>query len=169
MKKLLIATAVMFLAGATLVRADRRLTPSGELNALATADYGGVDYSTFTMNAQASGTGIGYGSATVQGLNGVPQNLSQANGINGVFYGINYSSGATSDFVDVWDSTSSDNTKLRTADWRIYSVAASSGGVGAFSSGFSGFPKPVRFNKGLIYRPSRADFNSLNLFFYIFQ
>ena len=154
MKKLLLATAVMFCIGVSLVQADRRLTPTGEVNSLATADYGGVDFSTYTTNLLVSGAGVGYGTATIANT-------------SGVFYGILYSSGSTFDFTDVFDSTSSDNAKNQpNSGWRIYNVAQSTGGVGAYAAGFSGLVKPVRFNKGLIYRPSRADFNSLNILYY---
>lgn len=167
MKKFLMATAVMFCVG-VLVHADRRLVPNAETGALATADYGGVDYSTYTMNFLVSGLGVGYGTATFNGANGVPFNTfgTLFPSVGGVFYGAFFSTGSTFDFVDVWDSTSADITKNKTADWRLYNVAASSGGWGAFSVGFSGLPKPARFSKGLIYRPSRADFNSFGLYFY---
>ena len=170
MKKLLLATAVMFCVGVSVVRADRRLTPTAEgANALATADYGGVDYSTFVINGLVSGTGVHYGSATVPGLNGVPANANQTNGIGGVFYGIQYSTGFTTDFTDVFDSTSADIASRTFPITRVYNVGASTGGPGAMSAGFSGPTKPIRFSKGLIYKPSRADFNSLNVLFYVFQ
>lgn len=168
MKKLLLATAVMFCVGVSLVRADRRLVPSGEANSLATADYGGVDYTTYTINGLVSGTGVGYGTATFIGANGnpLPTGTNPSSGVGGVFYGVQYSTGSTSDFVDVWDSTSADMTKISAQNFRIYNVGTSTGGVGAYAAGFSGPFKPIRFAKGLIYRPSRADFNSLQLLFY---
>lgn len=170
MKKLLLATAVMFCVSVGIVRADRRLVPTAESpNALATADYGGVDYSTYSINFLVSGTGVHYGTATSPGFNGVPSNANLTSGIAGVFYGIQYGSGTTADFTDVYDSTSSDVGKNTFPIARVYNVAASSGGIGAFASGFSGPAKPIRFSKGLIYKPSRADFNSLNVLFYIFQ
>ncbi len=170
MKKLLLATAVMFCVGVGVVRADRRLIPTAESpNALATADYGGVDYSTYTINFLVSGTGIHYGTATASNYNGVPANANLSNSIQGVFYGIQYGSGTTADFTDVYDSTSSDMGKNTAPMTRVFNVFASTGGIGAFASGFSGPAKPMRFNKGLIYKPSRADFTSFNLLFYVFQ
>lgn len=170
MKKYLLATAVMFCIGASLVRADRRLTPTSEANALITADYGGVDYSTYTISFLISGTGVHYGTATFPGLTGVPTptGTNPANGVGGVFYGVLFPTGTNVDFVDVWDSTSADITKTLSvgSQIRLYNVNTSSGGPGAFAGGFSGPIKPIRFNKGLIYRPSRADFPTLNLLFY---
>lgn len=156
MKKLLIATAVMFCVGASLVRADKKLIPTGENNALATADYGGVIITTFTPNLLISGAGVGFGTATIGGNSGV----------GGVWYGAYFSSGTTFDFVDIWDSTSADNAKNRDTFVRVYNISLSTGGAGAYASGFSGPPKPIQYNKGLIYRPSRADFNSLNIMYY---
>ncbi len=170
MKKLLLATAVLFCVGVGMVHADRRLVPTGESpNVLATADYGGVDYSTYSISFLVSGTGVNYGTATVPGFNGVPSNSVQSSGIGGVFYGIQYSTGFNTDFTDVYDSTSADIASRTFPITRIYNVGASTGGPGAMSAGFSGPIKPMRFSKGLIYRPSRADFNSLNVLFYIFQ
>lgn len=155
MKKLLLATAVMFCVGGAVLRAEKVLTPTGELTSLATADYGGVFASTYSINFLVSGAGIGYGTASLANT-------------SGVFYGALFSSGTGLDFVDVWDSTSADNTKITsTPNFRMYNVNAATGGAGGFAAGLSGTGRPIRFTRGLIYRPSRADFNSLNIIYYI--
>mgnify|MGYP001617171586 CR=1 FL=1 len=157
MKKLLMATAVMFLVGAVL-RADTRLTPRGEANALATADYGGYDSFYATAGFLVSGAGVNYGTATL--------NATSTGPASGVWLGVIWSSGTTADFLDVFDSTSADIAARTSIGTRLYNVGSSTGGTGAYAAGFSGPPKPKRFNKGLIIRPSRADLNVIELLYY---
>lgn len=165
----MIATAVMFCAGVFYANAETLSVPTGSQDSLATADYAGVLYSTYTISSLISGTGVHYATITAPGLLGVPLGKSQSKGISGVFYGIQFPTGTTVDFVDVYDSTSSDVGRNTYAMTRVYNVGASTGGPGAFSGGFSGPAKPMRFFQGLIIRPSRADFPTLNTLFYVFQ
>lgn len=157
--KALVAAVVLLCVG--VANADFRQ------RALATADYGGVEMSTYTINSLVSGTGVGYSTITLPGNVGVPLQENLEGGVQGVFYGILFSTGTNVDFVDVFDSTSADAGKDRGALCRLYNVNASSGGPGSFAGGYSGLVQPARFNKGLIIRPSRADFNSLNVLFYV--
>lgn len=168
MKKYLL-TAFVMLSMSAIVKAEILGTPRGGPQALATADYGGYHLSTYTISSLISGTGVGYSTVTIPGLVGVPLNEVQSNGMQGVFAGIQYGTGTTSDFTDVYDSTSSDAGKNSAPMTRIYNVGSSTGGAGAFAAGFSGPDKPIRFGKGLILRPSRADFNSFGALFYVFQ
>lgn len=169
MKKFLLTAAVMLAAGVSIAFSETLSVPTGHEDSLATADYGGVFWSTYTANFLVSGTGVHYATVTAPGLFGVPLTKNQTNGIPGVFYGFQFSTGTNADFADVYDSTSSDVGKNTFPMARIYNVGSSTGGTGAWASGFSGPSKPLRFYKGLIYRPSRADLNSLSALFYVFQ
>jgi len=168
-KKFKTLVAAVFLLCVGVANADMRGLPRGDQNTLATADYGGVDISTWTISFLVSGTGVGYSTVTLPGNVGVPLEKSLSGGMSGSFYGIIFGSGTTSDFCDVFDSTSADSGKNTGPMVRLYNVNASSGGPGAYASGFSGTPKPMRFNKGLILRPSRSDFHTLGALFYVFQ
>jgi hypothetical protein len=149
MRKLLLTAAVLFTVTA-VARSEQR-------------SY--VFSSTWTMNSLVSGGGVGYSTITLPGNVGVSLGNELDAGIPGVFTGIQFSTGTTADFVDVWDSTSADAGRTSSAFVRVYNVATSSGGVGAYSAGFSGPKEPMRFSKGLIIRPSRADFNFLGVLF----
>ena len=168
MKNVLL-TAFVMLTMSAFAKAELLNIPRGGPQALATADYGGFHYSTWTINTLASAASTHYSTVTTPGNNGVPAAANQTNGISGVFLGMQYSSGTTADFTDVYDSTSADAGIQRGPIARVYNVGSSTGGVGAFASGFSGPIKPIRFSRGLIFRPSRADFNSLNALFYTFE
>lgn len=157
MKKALLATAVlMFMAIVASADGPYRGVPRGGPQSLATADYGGVSYAT-----QAFGTAAG-----------VVLHATACVTCRGVFYGIVFSSGSASayDFVDVFDSTSSDRANLEGSFVRLYnmngSTATGLGANGASASGFSGPPKPIHFDKGLIFRASVATYNKLTALFY---
>lgn len=168
MKKLIL-TAFVMLSMSAFVQSEQLATPRGGPQALNTADYGGYFASTYTISSLISGTGAHFSTVTIPGMNGVPLDANTTNGMSGVFAGFQFSTATTVDFCDVYDSTSSDMGVRAGALMRVYAVGASSGGPGAFSSGFSGPVKPIRFSKGLIFRPSRPDLNSINALFYVFQ
>lgn len=151
MKKYILTAAVMLsMSAIALASGELRATPRGEPQALATADYGGVSIATQVWNTGAAGTG--FSTATIG---------------SGVWYGMIFSTGTNSDFVDVYDSTSSDRAQIEGAITRLYNVNASTGGQGAYpTAGFSGPPKPIRFGKGIIYRPSRGDINRIDTLYY---
>ena len=151
MKKLLL-TALVMLSGLAIVRAGGPLynSPRGDNQALATADYGGYNVSTAAFSAA-------YTTACIP--------------CNGVFGGVVFSSGnlASYDWVDVFDSstTLSANATL-TPMVRLYNVNGSTlsanngASTVASASGWSGTPKPLRFNKGLIFKASVAVYNIID-------
>lgn len=163
--KVLLATAVM-LGVWTLAKAgDGPLvgTPRGGPQALYTADYGGVWYSTFAFGV--SGTGVNFSTVVI------PTNLDRKTTVTGVFYGVIFSSGLAGsyDFVDVFDSTSSDRATREGAIMRLYNVAGSTNtsfANASAASGFSGPPKPVRFFKGLLIKASVSTYNSITSLYY---
>ena len=151
MKKYLLTASIM-LATAMVYAGPLRDTPVGPAGALATADYGGVLYSTNAFGPVVVNTGVNSTTACITAANFA---------CHGVFYGVIFSTGDTSNFVDVFDSTSTDAGVRQGAIVRLFNVNASTGGVGAFAAGFSGVPKPIRFSEGLIVRPNVATLNSV--------
>lgn len=164
--KVFLTTAVM-LAACGLAYSDGGMflnIPRGGPQALATADYGGTMYSTNCVFPN-SAAGVNFSTAVIPGLN------DRSNSVRGVFYGVMFSSGSAGsyDFVDVFDSSSSDRAKVDGAIVRLYNTNGSSttwtSAVAGAASGFSGPPKPIRFNKGLIIRASVATYNLITVLF----
>lgn len=152
MKKYLIA-AVLLLGGAWIIRAEQAETPTGPIQALASADYGGYYSTTSLFNTQIS---------TI---------VSNPNGQQGVFAGVIFSSGncGSIDFVDIFDSTSPPvNAAQRNEAYltRQYNVNNSTGLTPIGCSGFSGPPRPIKFRRGLFAQPGQATYNGLTILFY---
>ena len=158
MKKYLLIAALVML-GTSVSHAEQRDTPTGPLQALATADYGGVMYATAAFGP-LSGTGVAVTTVVPSG--------------QGVFYGVLFSTGpgSTPAFVDVFDSTFSptqfsDESGMRMA--RLYNLRDSTAALaGEFltTSGFTGPPWPIQFKRGLLFRPSVATFNCITVLYY---
>lgn len=160
MKKLVLVAAVM-LCGWTLAKAEMRDVPRGPSQALATADYGGVNYSTITFPFSAAG--INFSTVAIPTITGTT--------VRGVFVGLMFSSGSAGayDFADVFDSTSADQCTSANTMIRLYNTNGSSttwtSNVAGAASGFSGPPKPIRFRKGLMVRLSNAAYNLVTVLF----
>lgn len=161
--KVLLATAGMLAAWSLVHAGDGPLvgTPRGGPQALASADYGGVFYSTNCAFGPVSGAGVGYSTVTI------PQVGDRTNTVRGVFYGVVFT---TSDpqafnYVDVYDSTSSNRARDEGAIMRLYNNYNTLGST-SVASGFSGPPKPIRFNKGLILRAGQSNLNMVTALFY---
>ena len=85
MKKCILVAAVMCLMFGKAEAGDKRNTPYGPSQALASADYGGVDVSTLSLSASLKLAFIG----------------------EGVFHGVNMTTPtALNEYVDVFDSSS---------------------------------------------------------------
>ena len=150
MKKLLL-TALMLLSGLAVVNAGGPLynSPRGDNQALATADYGGYNVSTAAFS-------LNFTTACIP--------------CSGVFGGIVWSSGnlASYDFVDVYDASTTYNANTAGALVRLYNVAGSTAnnnnGASALTaaSGWNGTPKPLRFNRGLIFKPNVSTYNLID-------
>lgn len=155
-KQYLLATAVMLFAWG--LKAEMRQTPRGEPQALASADYGGVMYSTDAFGLAGTGLVVNYATACIP--------------CGGVFYGAIFSSGTAGnyDFLDVWDASTAYNASLISPFARLYNVAGSTvTGIpngAAAASGFVGPPKPIMFGKGLITRCNTAAYNMITTLFY---
>lgn len=167
MKMKVLLTAAIMLAALSLASAgDGPLvgTLRGGPQALATADYGGVYYSTSAF--PFSGTGVNFSTVVIPVVG-----LDKANAVRGVFYGVMFSSGSAGsyDFVDVYDSTSSDRAVREGAVMRLYNINGSTNTTNASiaaASGFSGPPKPIRFTKGLIIRANTPNYNIITSLYY---
>ena len=153
-KKLLLTAFVMLTARMVLHGAgDYRETPRGNAQALATADYGGVDVATAAFSSNFSTAAID---------------------AQGVFYGVCWSSGALSafDFVDVFDAsntvTANANSQLMI---RVYNTSLStSPTVGLAIAGCVPTAiKPMRYHLGLIFKPNVATYNMINVLHYRFR
>jgi len=140
--------AALLLGSVAFVQSEMVNSPTGPSQALATADYGGVDYSTSAFHTSHT---------TVTAK-------------RSLVYGAVFSSGTVTDYVEVWDATSTVNT-LGVSPIRFYNVSGSSSPAtpGGITSGFSGLDKPVRFKKGIIWRASSAAYNSIYLMFFVNQ
>ncbi len=147
--KVFLATAVMFLMVAVGL-AEKYEAPSSNTPQPISINYGGVKISTI---------GAFLTDHTTVTLGG-----------SGVVYGVLWSTGNTTDndFVEVWDATSTDVTGDSSV-FRIYNVAnaVSSSTVNIpVAAGFSGTGYPIRFNNGLIWKPSSAEYNSISLLYW---
>lgn len=156
MKKYLLATALMLTGLAGIILAEQREIPTGPPQALATADYGGVDVSTSQFSSYVT-TAVSSG--------------------QGVFHGCSFSSGpivgysGTADFIDVYDSTSAPNNTDQKNSWRLMRLYNTGGvefaaSISTVAAGFSGPKYPARFSKGLRFEPSVDDYNCISCYFY---
>lgn len=145
MKKLLLTALVMLGLAMSAQAGPLRNVPTGPAGTLPTADYGGVSYATSTF---------AWSGATLGNASTACVNIANFT-CHGVFYGVIFSTGDNSQFVDVFDSTSTDVGVRQGAITRLYNINASTGGQNASpTGGFSGPPKPIRFSEGLIIRPN---------------
>lgn len=161
--KVILTAAVVSLAAWSLALAGdgpQYGTPRGGPQALASADYGGVLYATAAFGP-VSGGGVHY--TTACNTSG-PGNTKQF--CRGVFYGVVFTTAGVypiPDFVDVYDSTSSNQAPANfvTRVYNQYNLVGST-----IACGFSGVDKPIRFNNGLIIRPSVSTENLITVLYY---
>lgn len=146
MKRLLIAAAV-FVSVIGISEAKMFHVPSANTVQPAPIGYGGV--SVATSNFSASFTTMTTGPC--------------------VFYGVTFSSGKTSDFVQFYSTGTfswSGQGAGSTETIRLYNLAASTGGVNVSASyqsaGFAPVgPHPIRSKHGCGFRASVSDYNSI--------
>ena len=160
-KYLLTALFMLSLAGFASASGQQRASPRGEQNALATADYGGIDYATSAFSAAMTTACNTSGDGNVGWC-------------QGVFYGLWFTSGSVTamDFVDVFDSTFTPSTlglqNVQVA--RLYNIFGATNTLVAANqntaSGFSGVPRPIRFNQGLMIKASVATYNIITILYY---
>ena len=146
MKKLFTFTAIMVCLAGSKVFGEMFSVPEGNTSQPAFMDYGGTKYSTGNF-------AVTHITATVSP--------------GAVIQGVHFSSGNAGayDFVDIWDATTVLNSNSYPT-LRIYNLEGStSTGVAGNSvvAGSSGPRYPVRFKKGVIWKPSVSSYNSLLL------
>ena len=142
-KKLFVLTAIMTMAYG-FVNAEMYNVPSANTSQPADVNYGGVKVSTSSFTA-------GYSSVAFSA---------------GIVYGANFSVGSTTDYIEVWDSSS-----VATAvgySYRIYNLANSTNGStsGTLATGFTSTGYPRRHKAGIIAKPSSRTFLSLDLLYW---
>ena len=156
MKKLALIAAVL-MSGA-MAYAETFKHPAADQAVPASIYYGGVKYSTSDFSAIL--TTVTFSTVTAVG--------------DFIVYGVDFTTGACgpASFVDVFDSTgahSIHNIASQRASFRWYNVNGSTdatGGDTSVCSGFSGPKYPVRFNRGLFFRPSGAGYNGIKLYWW---
>ena len=158
-KYLLTALFMLSLAHLAIASGQQRATPRGEPQALATADYGGYDVFQITFTAAITTV------AATSGLNNQSPNAA------GVVLGVIFSTGLPGalEFVDLYDSSGTAIDVNNDVMARLYNDGKSTttaASAGAAFEGFSGTPKPMRFNKGLLAKPSVATFNRITVLYY---
>lgn len=145
MKKYILTAAVMLGLLATVKAGPPFLdTPRGHPQALATADYGGVQIASSVFSTAMS-TGC--------------------NNCSGVFYGVLFSTGnfANNDFVEIFDApTAASATANNSVLARIHNFSLPSSTI---TAGFKEAGWPVRFKSGIQFRPSSAGYNFIGILF----
>ena len=145
MRNFILTAAVMVFSMAVIAKADVFTTPKGVQDALATADYGGVDIST-TLLFNGGTAFVGAGGHTL--------------------YGVIFSSGSVDDFVTFHDTGSLVNGILPTEKFRLYNVGNPTSSVGSnIGNGFVGTKWPTRFLDGLAWHPNVATYNSITVLY----
>src|SRR3990167_2699986 len=129
-------------------------TNTGE--ALQNVDYGGVQYATSSFSTAFST--VTFSSLTVTG--------------SYVVYGVVYTTGSCGDYVDIWDFNNAATAHAQASTHRNYNVSGSTTGaaaggsaLGGVCSGQSVLTWPLRFRKGLLWRPSSAGYNQILLLY----
>lgn len=161
MKKLMIAMSLVIcgLKMNAMAGPQWRVPHADDPQALLTASYGGVDYATSSFRNDYST--VTFSTATMAGDYRI--------------YGVTFSSGNCGDFVDVWDSTSSQPSFLNTLTptTRLYNTVGSTGTavipIGNTCFGFvpaGPVGIPMRYRNGAMWRPSSTGYNSINLHFW---
>jgi len=152
--KHIVLAVLMFLGAGYVLAGPEGSVPKADTDQIAPASYYGVDYSTSVFSntfTTVTSQGEAYSMGPIR------------------FYGITFSTGLATDFVDVFDSTSVLNNG--SAIMRMYNVTNTTAAVvgGMIASGFAspGPPGiPIRFKRGIIFRPSVATYNSITVYYW---
>lgn len=128
-------------------------------NPLDSASYGGVDIATSSFSSSFATACLG---APVTSL----ASTGSFDTCTGVVQGVYISSSGNADFVDVFDSTTGAITP--TDDKFLFRVYSSSGTPpnGIPTGTWTWLNYPVRFNNGLVFKPSAATLNKVSVFYY---
>lgn len=165
MKKLFVIAAVMLSVAGIAMAGEVITAPVGANSNVLTADYGGVDVfrGSFT-SVLAVSSGV-----TNAVYRSIAFSTVTANRDLSLIYGVNFSSGSCSDFVDIFQSTGGfvDSVLVE----RIYNVGGSTvgatsggGGTCAGFQGLGGFP--IRVYGNIFMKASSAIFNTINLHYW---
>lgn len=159
MKKLtLVAALVLAGTGLAWARAVNAPTTNGYP---ARAEYGGVSIATSNFDATMTTVSVSFSTA--------PASIRGDRTV----WGVNFSTGncGALDWVDVWDSSTALNAHMlaKSPTLRLYNVNGSTATTNtnaAACTGFSGLPVPVRFTRGLFFKPSNNDYNAIQLLYH---
>lgn len=155
MRKYLLALFLLGVCFSTAKAADTRGVPVDQYGrGIHNVDYGGVNYSTSAFSALLST--VTFSTQTVQG--------------EYTFFGVEFTSGTCGiDYVTVWDSSNAVTAHNQVdAQWRFYNVNGSTTvaeATGGTCKGYSGPRYPIRFNLGLLFQPSSAAYNRINVLY----
>ena len=157
MLKMFVATAVVMLSAWSLANAKdgpQVGTMRGGPQALATADYGGYYVSTGAFTSDAVTACIKSASFAGSGV------VTDVVFSTGHFFNV--------DFVEVFDSTSTDLATASTRIGRFYNTGGGNYNVtgSTIISGPTGLRQPIRFSKGLIWKASASVYNLITVLFY---
>lgn len=147
MKKYMLVAAIL-LAFSAYAKADTIGIPEGGDGALATADYGGVEYSTITFSSAGilcsnlPGSVVGFVWSSGTSINDFITFRDTASQIAGAVNG----SAATDDYL-----TANEFARV------FYSSQTAFGGAASVSNTMSYyFPKPIRFKRGLVAKMNQV-------------
>ena len=170
MKKFIIAAAILVcgITGVSTAKDLWNIPEAANAQALATSDYGGVDIATSNFSNLVTTVVAGGSSA------GPNSGDSRFDG-NCRLYGVTFSTGLSSDFVQFYDTGSwlpGSQGGASTETIRLFNMANSTGnsvnngGLAIYSGYVPVGPRPVRFKYGLLFRSSTNAYNSIIVHYY---
>lgn len=156
MKKYILLALVVGMAGWAIAGEEFRVPSADSAQPAWSADFVGLSYSTSQFSSALS-------TPCVDGV-------ASASG-RFVVAGVSFSTGNTSDFVQFFDAPNVNVANAAGEVTRVYNMANSTMSIGATPGGLgAGYSpvgaRPLRFNKGLMYKPSSSNYNSIVIHLY---
>lgn len=156
MKKLILLAFVVGMAEWVIAGDQYRVPEADSAQPAWSADFVGLSYSTSQFSNALS-------TPCVDGVVSASGRFIVA--------GVTFSTGSTSDFVQFFDAPNVNVANSAGEVTRVYNMANSTMSIGATPGGLSaGYSpvgaRPIRFNKGLMYKPSSSNYNSIVIHLY---